>query len=164
MQSLTLLTCRSTSLIDHISANFPSRVSQHDVINLGVSDYLLSFRWFNNYTVDVYNDFLKKVNFFNWRLGFFKFFFFQQMRAVIAIITQLIEISIALLIKLFCNWPTVQKLAKYGNISGPYFPAFGLNKYLSIFSSNAGKYGPEITPYFDTFHAVTAFWFVIARC
>ena len=164
MQSLTLLTCRSTSLIDHISANFPSRVSQHDVINLDVSDYLLSFRWFNNYTVDVYNDFLKKVNLFNWRLGFFNFFFFQQVRAVIAIITQLIEISIALLIKLFCNWSTVQKLAKYGNISGPYFPAFGLNKYLSTFSPNAGKYGPEITPYFDTFHAVTAFWFVIARC
>ena len=32
--------------------------------------------------------------------------------------------------------------------SGPYFPAFGLNKdritpYLSLFSPNAGKYGPE---------------------
>ena len=26
--------------------------------------------------------------------------------------------------------------------SGPYFPAFGLNK-LSVFSPNAGKYGPE---------------------
>ena len=162
MQSLTLLTCRSTSLIDHISANFPSRVSQHDVINLGVSDYLLSFCWFKKYTVDVYNDFLKKVNFLNWRLGFFKFFF-QQMWVVIAIITRFIEISIALLRKLFCNWPTVQKLSKYGNISGPYFPAFGLNTYLSIFSPNVGKYGPEITPYFDTLHAVTTFWFVISR-
>ena len=30
-------------------------------------------------------------------IRFFQFFFFQQMRAVIAIITQLIEISIALL-------------------------------------------------------------------
>ena len=29
--------------------------------------------------------------------------------------------------------------------SGPYFPAFGLNR---------GKYGPEKTPYLDTFHAV----------
>ena len=27
-------------------------------------------------------------------------------------------------------------------------------KYLSVFSSNAGKYKPEITPYLDTFHAV----------
>ena len=24
-----------------------------------------------------------------------------------------------------------------------------------VFSLNTGKYGPEITPYFDTFHAVT---------
>ena len=31
--------------------------------------------------------------------------------------------------------------------SGPYFPAFWLN---------TGKYGPEKTPYFDTFHAVNA--------
>ena len=27
-------------------------------------------------------------------------------------------------------------------------------KYLSVFSPNAGKYGPELTPYLDTFHAV----------
>ena len=25
---------------------------------------------------------------------------------------------------------------------------------LSVFSPNTGKYGPEITPYLDTFHAV----------
>ena len=36
-------------------------------------------------------------------------------------------------------------MSKYGVISGPYFPIFGLN---------TGKYGPEITPYLDTFHAV----------
>ena len=30
--------------------------------------------------------------------------------------------------------------------------------YLSVFSLNAGKYGPEKTPYSDTFHAV---WFSI---
>ena len=34
---------------------------------------------------------------------------------------------------------------KYGVISGPYFPEFGLN---------TGKYGPEITLYLDTFQAV----------
>ena len=33
----------------------------------------------------------------------------------------------------------------YGVISGPCFPVFRLN---------TGKYGPEITPYLDTFHAV----------
>ena len=32
-------------------------------------------------------------------------------------------------------------------ISGPYFPVFGFNP-------NTGKYGPEITPYLGTFHAV----------
>ena len=36
-------------------------------------------------------------------------------------------------------------MTKYGVISGPYFPEFGLN---------TGKHGPEITPYLDTFHAV----------
>ena len=37
-------------------------------------------------------------------------------------------------------------MPKYGGFSGPYFPTFGLND---------GKYGPEETPYLDTFHAVT---------
>ena len=36
------------------------------------------------------------------------------------------------------------KVFKYGVISGPYFP---------VFNPNTGKYGPEITPYLDTFHA-----------
>ena len=36
-------------------------------------------------------------------------------------------------------------MSKYEVFSGPYFPVFGLN---------TGKYGPEITPYLDTFHAV----------
>ena len=44
---------------------------------------------------------------------------------------------------------------KYRLFSGPYFHALGLNtEYLSAFSPNAGKYGPEKTPYLDTFHAV----------
>ena len=42
------------------------------------------------------------------------------------------------------------------NFSSPYFPAFGLNAgYLSVFSPNAGKLGPDKTPYLDTFHAVS---------
>ena len=37
------------------------------------------------------------------------------------------------------------KASKYGVISGPYFPVFGLY---------TGKYGPEITPYLETLDAV----------
>ena len=39
---------------------------------------------------------------------------------------------------------TTWNVSKYRVISGPYFPVFGLN---------AGKYGPEVTPYLHTFHA-----------
>ena len=45
---------------------------------------------------------------------------------------------------------TAWKVSKYGVFSGPYLST----KYLSLFSPNAGKYGPEKTPYLDTFHAV----------
>ena len=46
-------------------------------------------------------------------------------------------------------------MSKYGDFSGPYFPAFGLNtERYEVFNRNAGKHGPEITPYMDTFHAV----------
>ena len=38
------------------------------------------------------------------------------------------------------------KVSKYGVISGTSFPAF---------SPNTGKNGPEITPYLDTFHALS---------
>ena len=35
------------------------------------------------------------------------------------------------------------------------FPEFGLNtERYRVFSPNVGKYGPEKTPYLDTFHAV----------
>ena len=40
---------------------------------------------------------------------------------------------------------TAWKVSRHGVISVPYFPEF---------SPNAGKYGPDITPYLDTFHAV----------
>ena len=36
-------------------------------------------------------------------------------------------------------------MSKYGDFSGSYFPVLG---------PNTGKYGPEKTPYMDTFHAV----------
>ena len=57
-------------------------------------------------------------------------------------------------LRLFSSWSsdfkirsicTARKVSKYGVISGPYFPLFGLN---------TEKYGPEIIPYLDTFHAV----------
>ena len=37
------------------------------------------------------------------------------------------------------------KVSKYGYFSGPYFPVFRLN---------TGNYGPQKTPYLDTFHAL----------
>ena len=40
---------------------------------------------------------------------------------------------------------TERKLSKYGVFSGPSF---------AVFSPNTEKYGPEKTPYLDTFHAV----------
>ena len=46
-------------------------------------------------------------------------------------------------------------MSRYKVISGPYFPVFGLNtKIYGVFSPNTGKYGPEITPYLETFHTV----------
>ena len=48
-----------------------------------------------------------------------------------------------------CVWvyktESMREVSKYGAFSGPYFPVFGLN---------TEKYGPEKTPYLDTFHAV----------
>ena len=40
---------------------------------------------------------------------------------------------------------TAWKVPQYGVFSGLYFPVFGLNTV---------KYGPEKTPYLDTFHSV----------
>ena len=45
-------------------------------------------------------------------------------------------------------------MSKYEVISGSYFPLFGPN---TVFSLNAGKYGPEVTTYLGSFHAVSAF-------
>ena len=46
---------------------------------------------------------------------------------------------------------TAWKVSKYGVISGPYFP---------VFSPNTGKYGLELTPYLNPFHAVKEVVFV----
>ena len=34
---------------------------------------------------------------------------------------------------------------------------FGITPYFSLFTPNAGKYGPEKIPYLDTSHACSAF-------
>ena len=87
IKSPTCITCRNTSLIDHSLASILSRVSQHGVINVSVSDHQLiyctrkinkiktggvhkhiTFRSFKKYTVDAYKDALKKVNFPNYEL------------------------------------------------------------------------------------------------
>ena len=47
----------------------------------------------------------------------------------------------SLTVKMYTAW----KVSKYGAFSGPYFPVFGLN---------IGNYGPENSPYLDTFHAM----------
>ena len=76
-----------TSLINHILASIPSRVSQHGVINASVSDHQLiyctrkinksktggvhkhiTFHSFKKYTVDAYKDALNKINFPNYEL------------------------------------------------------------------------------------------------
>ena len=44
---------------------------------------------------------------------------------------------------------TACTVSKYGVISGPYFHVFGLNTQIYFV-----KYGPEITLYLDTLHAV----------
>ena len=47
---------------------------------------------------------------------------------------------------------TAWKVSRYGVFSGPYFPVFRLKRrfteLISVFSPNAGKYGPDETPYF----------------
>ena len=49
---------------------------------------------------------------------------------------------------------TAWKVFRYGLFSGPYFSAFGLNTkryYLSLFSPNVGKHGPEKNSVFGHF-------------
>ena len=52
-----------------------------------------------------------------------------------------IQIQINECYKLFPAW----KVSKFEVFFGPYF---------AVFSPNTGKYGPEETPYLDTFHLV----------
>ena len=62
-------------------------------------------------------------------------------------------------IKATFNCSTARKMFKYGVFSGPYFPVFGWNTEIyhkSPYSRpNTGKYGPENTPYLDSFHGIS---------
>ena len=49
---------------------------------------------------------------------------------------------------------SVQILSFFWSVFSRILTEYG---YLSVFSPNAGKYGPEITPYLDTFQAVKIF-------
>ena len=46
-----------------------------------------------------------------------------------------------------------RNVSRCGGFSGPYFLVFGLSTEI-YFSPNRGKYGPEETPYLDTFHTL----------
>ena len=50
---------------------------------------------------------------------------------------------------------TAWKVSRYGVFLVRIFQQLEYTKYLSVFSPNAGKYGPGKTPYLDTFHTVS---------
>ena len=60
--------------------------------------------------------------------------------------------------KEICDINHCVKSLQTRSFSGPHFPVFGLNTEIyrvnTVLQSNTGKYGPEKTPYLDTFHAV----------
>ena len=85
VKSPTRITFSSTSLIDHILASLPDRISQEGVMNVGLSDHqliycirkisrvktrgvhkIIRFCSRKNYAVDAYKNALKKINFPNY--------------------------------------------------------------------------------------------------
>ena len=81
IESPTRITCSSSSIIDHILASFPDRITQRGILNVGLSDHQLTyctrkitrirrrghkpikFRSFKNYTIDGYEKALVEINF-----------------------------------------------------------------------------------------------------
>ena len=81
IESPTRITCSSSSVIDHILASFPDRVTQREILNVGLSDHQLiyctrkitrikrgghkqiKFRSFKNCTIDGYEKALVEINF-----------------------------------------------------------------------------------------------------
>ena len=86
IESPTRITCSSSSIIDHILASFPDRVTQQGILNVGLSDHQLiyctrkiariqrgghkqiTFRFFKNYTIDGYEKALVDINFPEYKL------------------------------------------------------------------------------------------------
>ena len=81
----TRVTCSSSTIIDHILASFPDRVSQQGVIDVGLSDHQIiyctrkisrikrgthkqiRYRSLKNYSADIYEEALVRVDFPNYR-------------------------------------------------------------------------------------------------
>ena len=81
IESPTRITCSSSSIIDHILASFPDRVTQRGILNVRLSDHQLiyctrkitrikrsghkqiKFHSFKNYTIDGYEKALVEINF-----------------------------------------------------------------------------------------------------
>ena len=84
IKSPTWVTCRTFSLIERILTTFPERVSQQEIIDLGLSNHQLiyctkkfsrtkvgthkqiTFRSLKNYTAEAYKEALSKVYFPNY--------------------------------------------------------------------------------------------------
>ena len=64
----------------------------------------------------------------------------QLIKGISSVLQKLLRYCNGTIISTFTAW----KVSKYGVISGPYLPVFGLNTEI---------YGPEITLYLDNFHA-----------
>ena len=80
----TRVTCSSSTIIDHILGSFANRVSQQDVIDVGLSDHQFiyctrkisrikrdthketRFRSLKNYSADIYGEALGRVDFANY--------------------------------------------------------------------------------------------------
>ena len=80
IESPTRITCSSSSIIDHVLASFPDRVTQQGILNVGLSDHQLiyctrkitrikrgrhkqiTFRSFKNHTIDGYQKALVDIN------------------------------------------------------------------------------------------------------
>ena len=56
---------------------------------------------------------------------------------------------------------TAWKVSKYGVFFWSVFSRIRTEYGEIVFSPNAGKYGPEKTPYLDTFHAVLSYLSVV---
>ena len=85
-QLITLVTCNSSSILDHVLASFPDKVSQRGVIDVGISDHQLiyctrkiariksychkqvTFYSHKSYSPEIFEEALRKLDFPNYEL------------------------------------------------------------------------------------------------